>query len=101
MHCKETCLVFALVGAGPAQPDLVLPEVGCNVGDHPLHADALPGPVLSRHLAGQLWLQNQTQLLSQVAGQASSQGLAPTPHLHHMQPAEMQCSSTWRLRCRA
>lgn len=59
-----TCLVFTLVGAGPAQPDLVLPEVRRNVGDHPLHADALPHAVLSRHFAGQLWLQNQAQLLS-------------------------------------
>lgn len=79
---RVTCLVFALVSPGPAQPDLVLPEVGGNVSNHPFHADALAGPVLSRHFAGQLWLQNQTQLLSKVTGQASCQCLTPTPHLH-------------------
>lgn len=80
---RMTCLVLALVSPGPAQPDLVLPEMGCNVSNHPLHADALAGAVLSRHFAGQLWLQNQTQLLSKVAGQASCQCLTPTPHLHN------------------
>lgn len=55
---ERTYLVFALVWPGAAQPDLVLPEMGCNVGNHPLHADALPGAVLSRHFAGQLWFQN-------------------------------------------
>ena len=83
-----TCLILALVRPGPAQPDLVLPEVGRNVANHPLHADALPGAVLSCHLAGQLWLQNQAQLLGQVAGQASCQCLTPSPHLRNMPVSE-------------
>lgn len=58
------CLVLALVGLGPAQPDLVLPELGGYIGNDPLHADALTAPVLTRHPAGQLRLQNQAQLLS-------------------------------------
>lgn len=45
-------LILAFIRASPAQPDLVLPEMGRNVGDDSLHADAFPGAVLSRHLAG-------------------------------------------------
>ena len=63
---QSACLVLALVWLSPTQPDLVLPEVGGNVGNDTLHADPLAASVFSSHLAGKLWLQNQAQLLSQV-----------------------------------
>ena len=89
-----TCLVFAFVRPSPAQPDLVLPEVGCDVGNHPLHADALPGAVLPCHFAGQLWLQNQPQLLGQVAGQACCQCLTPSPDLRNTHESDLRRSRT-------
>ena len=40
-------LVLALAGLGAAQPDLVLAELGGNVGDHLAHVQTLPCAVVS------------------------------------------------------
>jgi hypothetical protein len=59
-------LVLALVGLGPAQPDLVLAELAGDVGDDLLHVDALARAVVALQLARQCGLQNQPQLLRQL-----------------------------------
>ena len=40
-------LVLPLARLGAAQPDLVFAELGCDVGDHLAHVQALAGPVVS------------------------------------------------------
>eukprot|EP00976_Prorocentrum_cordatum_P070647 1180006-Prorocentrum_minimum.AAC.4 len=78
---RQHHLVLAGAGLGAAQPDLVLAEVGGDVGDDLLHVQPLASAVVPLQLGGQRGLQHQPQLLRQLHRQAVGQRLVPLPHV--------------------
>ena len=76
---EATHLVLAHAGLAAAEPDFVAAELGGQVGDDLAHVQPLAGAVVALKLRRQRRLQNQAQLLAQLAGQRRGERLEAGP----------------------